>query len=168
MPRWIDADRVTFKYGLGAEMIGMLQTLHTLGLDSTAPVSVKGVEVSPRDVVAAVLPDPATIGPRMEGKTCAGVFVTGLGKDGEPRSVYLYHVSDNADTMRDYGAQCVVWQTAVNPIVALELLARETWAGAGILGPEAFDAAPFLELLAAPKPEGYGSPWGMQERSGAR
>ena len=164
MPRWIDADRVTFKYGLGAEMIGMLQTLHTLGLDSTDPVSVKGVSVSPRDVVAAVLPDPATIGPRMEGKTCAGVFVTGLGVDGSPRSVYLYHVSDNADTMRDYGAQCVVWQTAVNPVVALELLASGVWAGAGILGPEAFDAVPFLELLAAPKPDGYGSPWGMEER----
>ena len=61
----VDADRVTFKYGLGEEMIGMLRTLHTLGLDSTDPVDVKGVRVSPRDVVAAVLPDPATIGPRM-------------------------------------------------------------------------------------------------------
>ena len=168
MPRWVDADRVTFKYGLGEEMIGILRTLHTLGLDSTEKVRVKGVEVSPRDVVAAVLPDPATIGPRMEGKTCAGLFVTGIGKggdkDGLRRSVYLSHVSDNADTMRDYGAQCVVWQTAVNPIVALELLARGTWAGAGIVGPEAFDAVPFLELLAAPKPQGYGSPWGMEER----
>ena len=168
MPRWLDADRVTFKYGLGEEMIGMLTMLHTLGLDSTDTIDVKGAQVSPRDVVAAVLPDPATIGPRMEGKTCAGVYVTGTGKggdkDGQPRAVYLYHVSDNADTMRDYGAQCVVWQTAVNPVVALELLANGTWAGAGILGPEAFDAVPFLELLAADKPAGYGSPWGMEER----
>jgi saccharopine dehydrogenase-like NADP-dependent oxidoreductase len=168
MPRWVDADRVTFKYGLGEEMITILRTLHTLGLDSTEKVDVRGVEVSPRDVVAAVLPDPATIGPRMEGKTCAGLYVTGIGKGGEKdglaRSVYLYHVSDNAETMRDYGAQCVVWQTAVNPVVALELLASGTWAGAGILGPEAFDAVPFLELLAAPKPQGYGSPWGMEER----
>ena len=115
-------------------------------------------------VVAAVLPDPATIGPRMEGKTCAGLFVTGTGKDGRPRRTYLYHVSDNADTMRDYDAQCVVWQTAVNPVVALELLAAGTWSGAGVLGPEAFDAVPFLDLLAAPKPEGYGSPWGLEDR----
>lgn len=71
MPRWLDADRVSFKYGLGAEMITMLKTLNTLGLDSTEPVDVKGVSVSPRDVVAAVLPDPASIGPRMEGKTCS-------------------------------------------------------------------------------------------------
>jgi saccharopine dehydrogenase-like NADP-dependent oxidoreductase len=164
MPRWLDAGRVTFKYGLGDELITILRTLHTLGLDSTDPVRVKGVEVSPRDVVAAVLPDPATIGPRMKGKTCAGVFVTGTGKDGQPRSTYLFHVSDNEETMAEYGAQCVVWQTAVNPVVALELLATGVWSGSGVLGPEAFDAKPFLDLLAAPKPVGYGSPWGMEDR----
>ena len=164
MPRWVKADKVTFKYGLGAEMIGILRTLNTLGLDRTDKVMVKGVEVSPRDVVAACLPDPVTIGPRMEGKTCAGLWVTGTGKDGQPRRTYLYHVSDNADMMRDYDAQCVVWQTAVNPVVALELLADGRWSGAGVLGPEAFDPVPFLELIAAPKPEGYGSPWGMEDR----
>ncbi|GAB3070729.1 saccharopine dehydrogenase family protein [Pedococcus soli] len=164
MPRWVDADKVTFKYGLGEELITILKTLRTLGLDRTDPVTVKGVQVSPRDVVAAVLPDPATIGPQMKGKTCAGLWVTGTGKDGQPRRTYLYHVSDNEDTMREYGAQCVVWQTAVNPVVALELLANGTWAGNGVLGPEAFDAVPFLELLKAPKPDGYGSPWGMEDR----
>jgi saccharopine dehydrogenase-like NADP-dependent oxidoreductase len=164
MPRWVDAKRVTFKYGLGDEFIGVLKTLNTLGLDRTEKVSVGGIQVSPRDVVAACLPDPATIGPQMTGKTCAGLWVTGKGKDGQPRSTYLYHVSDNEETMREYGAQCVVWQTAVNPVVALELLASGTWSGSGVLGPEAFDAVPFLELLAAPKPEGYGSPWGMEDR----
>ncbi|NHA67015.1 saccharopine dehydrogenase family protein [Phycicoccus flavus] len=164
MPRWVDARRVTFKYGLGEEMISVLRTLHTLGLDRTEPVDVGGVRVSPRDVVAAVLPDPLTIGPRMEGRTCAGLWVTGTGTDGAPRRTYLYHVVDNADSMRDYDSQCVVWQTALNPVVALELLATGTWAGTGVLGPEAFDAVPFLDLLAAPKPEGYGSPWGLEDR----
>ena len=107
------------------------------------------------------LPDPATLGDRMNGSTCAGVWVTGIGKDGQPREVYLYHVVDNDTTMLEYGVQCVVWQTAVNPVVALELLANGTWSGAGVLGPEAFDAQPFLDLLAG----GYGSPWGMQERT---
>ncbi|MEP7737200.1 saccharopine dehydrogenase C-terminal domain-containing protein [Nocardioides sp. 31GB23] len=158
MPRWVDCRRATFKYGLGEEMIGILKVLHQLGLDSTEKVSVKGVEVSPRDVVAAVLPDPASIGPRMTGKTCAGLWVTGRGTDGEPRSTYLYHVVDNEWTMREYGHQCVVWQTAVNPVVALELLATGVWSGAGVLGPEAFDAVPFLDLLVA-----YGSPWGIRE-----
>ncbi|OBE94786.1 ATP-binding protein, partial [Mycolicibacterium elephantis] len=123
MPRWVDCRRATFKYGLGEEFIGVLKTLHKLGLDRIEKVRVGPVEVSPRDVVAACLPDPATLGPRMRGKTCAGVWVTGTGKDGNPRSTYLYHVVDNEWSMAEYGHQCVVWQTAINPVVALELLA---------------------------------------------
>ncbi|MEJ1091434.1 saccharopine dehydrogenase family protein [Microbacterium istanbulense] len=164
MPRWTGAKRVTFKYGLGDEFIEVLKVLHKLGLDRTEKVTVKGVEVSPRDVVAAVLPDPATLGDKMSGKTCAGVWVRGTGKDGRPRSTYLYHVADNEQTMAEYGSQAVVWQTAINPVIALELLATGVWSGTGILGPEAFDARPFLDLLAAPAPAGYGSPWGMEEK----
>jgi saccharopine dehydrogenase (NAD+, L-lysine forming) len=165
MPRWLDARRVTFKYGLGAEFIDVLRTLHKIGLDRTDPVRVGDVRVSPRDVVAACLPDPATLGERMRGTTCAGVWVTGTGADGRPREVYLHHLVDNAWSMAEYGSQCVVWQTAVNPVVALELLARGTWRGTGVLGPEAFDAVPFLDLLAADAPAGYGSPWALQERT---
>ena len=164
MPRWLDAKRVTFKYGLGAEFIEVLKTLRKLGLDRTDPVDVKGTPVSPRDLVAACLPDPAGLGHAMHGSTCAGLWVTGTGKDGRPREVYLHHVVDNATTMAEYGAQCVVWQTAVNPVVALELLARGSWKGAGVLGPEAFAAVPFLELLT----EEYGSPWGLEEREPSR
>jgi saccharopine dehydrogenase-like NADP-dependent oxidoreductase len=162
MPRWIDANRVTFKYGLGAEFIGVLETLHKLGLDRTDPVRVGGATVSPRDVVAACLPDPATLGDKMTGVTCAGTWVTGTGTEGRPREVYLYHVVDNAWSMREYGSQAVVWQTAVNPVVALELIDAGTWSGAGVLGPEAFPAGPFLDLLSD-----YGSPWSMEERTPA-
>ncbi|MFD7439319.1 saccharopine dehydrogenase family protein [Streptomyces sp. NPDC059861] len=162
VPRWIEARRVTFKYGLGTEFIDTLKTLHLLGLDRTEPVTVPGPEgavaVSPRDVVAACLPDPATLGERMRGKTCAGTLVRGL-KDGKRREVYLYHVVDNEWSMAEYGCQAVVWQTAVNPVVALELLASGTWTGKGVLGPEAFPARPFLDLLTE-----YGSPWGMREQ----
>ncbi|MFE9203792.1 saccharopine dehydrogenase family protein [Micromonospora sp. NPDC007230] len=158
IPRWVKAKRVTFKYGLGDEFIEVLKTLHKLGLDSTRPVSVRGVEVAPRDVVAACLPDPATLGDRMRGKTCAGTYVTGTGVDGRPRRVYLYHVVDNEWSMKEYGHQAVVWQTAINPVVALELLATGAWSGTGVLGPEALPPRPFLDLLT-----GYGSPWGMEE-----
>ena len=158
VPRWIDCRRVTFKYGLGDEFIEVLRTLHKLGLDSKEQIPVKGVEVAPRDVVAAALPNPATLGDRMTGKTCAGALVTGVGKDGAPRKAYLYHVADNETTMREYGAQAVVWQTAINPVVALELLANGTWKGAGVLGPEAFTPTPFLEKLAE-----YGAPHGLLE-----
>ncbi|MFJ9663409.1 saccharopine dehydrogenase family protein [Streptomyces sp. NPDC101219] len=162
IPRWVDTGRVTFKYGLGREFIDTLKTLHLLGLDSTEPVTVPGpdgpVAVSPRDVVAACLPDPATLGERMHGKTCAGTWVRGV-RDGAPREVYLYHVVDNQWSMAEYGSQAVVWQTAVNPVVALELLATGAWSGTGVLGPEAFPARPFLDLLTE-----YGSPWGLREQ----
>lgn len=162
VPRWVGAERVTFKYGLGGEFIETLKTLHRLGLDRTEAVTVPGpdgpVAVSPRDVVAACLPDPATLGDRMRGKTCAGTWVRGT-KDGAPREVYLYHVVDNEWSMAEYGSQAVVWQTAVNPVVALELLATGAWSGTGVLGPETFPARPFLDLLTE-----YGSPWGVREQ----
>ncbi len=158
IPRWVDCNRVTFKYGLGDEFIEVLRTLRKLGLDSKEKIRVKDVEVAPRDVVAATLPDPATLGERMIGKTCAGTLVTGLGKDGNPRKTYLYHVVDNEWSMREYGSQAVVWQTAINPVIALELLADGAWKGTGVLGPEAFPAQPFLDKLAE-----YGSPHGVLE-----
>jgi saccharopine dehydrogenase-like NADP-dependent oxidoreductase len=116
------------------------------------------VKVAPRDVVAAALPDPATLGERMTGRTCAGTWVRGTGADGQPRSTYLYHVVDNENTMREYGSQAVVWQTAVNPVVALELLDEGVWKGTGVLGPEAFPPKPFLDRIAE-----LGSPHGMIE-----
>jgi saccharopine dehydrogenase-like NADP-dependent oxidoreductase len=162
MPRWVDAGRVTFKYGLGEEFIGVLKTIHKLGLDSTAPVQVGTAAVSPRDVIAACLPDPAGLGELMSGLTCAGTWVTGTGKDGSPREVYLHHVVDNTWSMAEYGSQAVVWQTAINPVVALELLDSGIWSGSGVLGPEALPAEPFLELL-----NSHGAPWACEERTPA-
>ena len=162
VPRSVDARRVTFKYGLGAEFVEVLRVLHKVGLDRTDPVTVPGGTVSPRDVVAACLPDPATLGDRMRGRTCAGTRVTGVGVDGLPRDVYLYHIVDNEWSMREHGSQAVVWQTAVNPVVALELVDSGAWTGSGVLGPEAFDAVPFLDLLAQ-----YGALWAMREHPAA-
>jgi saccharopine dehydrogenase-like NADP-dependent oxidoreductase len=159
IPRWVDCNRITFKYGLGDEFIEVLQVLNKVGLDRTATVSVRGQDVSPRDVVAACLPDPAGLGDRMRGRTCAGTWVTGTGTDGRPREVYLYHLADNEETMARDRSQAVVWQTAINPVIALELLASGAWSGVGVLGPEALPAAPFLDLLVD-----HGSPWGMEER----
>jgi saccharopine dehydrogenase (NAD+, L-lysine forming) len=156
IPRVIDVGRVTFKYGLGEDFIDMLEMIHKIGLDTTKKVRVGDALVSPRDVLAASLPDPAKLGDRMHGKTCAGTWVRGLDLAGHASEVYLHHVVDNADSMRDYGCQAVVWQTAINPVIALELLSRGAWSGAGVLGPEAFDAVPYLDLLAA-----YGSPHGV-------
>lgn len=166
LPRTMNVGRVSFKYGLGTDFINVLKTLHRLGLDATRPVRVRSaqgpVEVAPRDVVVSVLPDPATIGPRMTGKTCAGVLVTGKSKDGTPRATYIYHVADNAETMAEIEAQAVVAQTAFNPVIALELISQGIWQGVGVMGPEEFDPKPFLDLMSSST--GYQEKWVSQER----
>ncbi len=157
IPRWVKARRVTFKYGLGDEFISVLKTLHMLGLDSKSKVKVKGVEVAPRDVVAACLPDPAHLGDRMHGKTCAGTWVKGR-KDGRPREVYLYQVADNAQCMRRWGCQAVVAQTAFSAVIGWDLIEHGQWKGTGVLGPEAFNPVPFMDKMAE-----YGFPYEIKE-----
>lgn len=157
MPRWVKAKRATFKYGLGDQFIGVLKTLHMLGLDNKEKINVKGVQVAPRDVVAACLPDPAYLGEKMSGKTCAGTWVKGK-KDGKPREVYLYQVADNAECMQEWGCQAVVAQTAFSAVIAMDLLNHGVWKGVGVLGPEAFPPDPFMEKMAE-----YGFPYGLKE-----
>ncbi|HET6594586.1 MAG TPA: saccharopine dehydrogenase C-terminal domain-containing protein [Anaerolineales bacterium] len=160
VPRWIRAKRVTFKYGLGEQFIQVLKTLHMLGLDHKEKINVKGVQVAPRDVVAACLPDPAHLGEKMHGKTCAGTWVKGW-KDGQPREVYIYQVADNQECMEKWGCQAVVMQTAFSPVIAMELLEHGIWKGSGVVGPEAFDAIPFMQRMAE-----YGFPYKIREMSG--
>lgn len=163
VPRWVNAKRVTFKYGLGDQFISVLKTLHMLGLDNKNKISVKGVQMAPRDVVAACLPDPAHLGEKMHGKTCAGTWIKGW-KDGRTREVYLYQVADNQECMAKWGCQAVVAQTAFSAVIAMDLLEHGQWKGTGVLGPEAFDPNPFMDKMAE-----YGFPYGIREmtREGA-
>jgi saccharopine dehydrogenase-like NADP-dependent oxidoreductase len=158
VPRVIDCRKVTFKYALGADFIAILKTLHRLGLDSTKPISVKGVEVAPRDVVAALTPDPATVGDRMFGRAIVGTWVLGR-KDGQPREVYLYQKTVGEDCWRDLGLQAVGWQTGFNPVIAMEMLSSGAWSGTGVHGPEAFPAQPYLAAMTA-----HGIHWALEER----
>ena len=157
VPRWVKTKRATFKYGLGDQFIGVLKTLHMLGLDNKEKINVKGIQVAPRDVVAACLPDPAHLGDKMKGKTCAGTYVKGT-KDGKKREVYLYQVADNEDCMKAWGCQAVVAQTAFSAVIAMDLLKHGIWKGEGVLGPEAFPPDPFMEKMAD-----YGFPYGIKE-----
>lgn len=146
MPRVLDVRRVTFKYALGAEFIGALKVIHAVGLDRTDPITVDGQEVRPRNVLAALLPDPATLGANMIGRAMVGTHVTGL-KEGRPREIFSYQVADAQETLERYGLQLVAWQTGFNPVVAMELLAEGLWKGTGVLSAESFDPDPYLAIL---------------------
>jgi len=157
IPRWIKCNRVTFKYGLGEKFINVIKMLQMLRLDSQEPVNVKGIQVVPRDVVIACLPDPAHLGERMKGKTCVGTWVKGI-KDGKHRQIYIYQATDNSESMQKTGCQAVSLQTGIGPVIAMELLANGIWKGRGVIGPEALDPDPFLALMPI-----YNFPFGIVE-----
>jgi saccharopine dehydrogenase-like NADP-dependent oxidoreductase len=146
IPRVLDVRRVTFKYALGAEFIGALKVLHAIGLDRTDEIEVDGQLVRPRNVVSALVPDPATLGDNMVGKVIVGTHITGL-KDGRPREVFSYQMCDAADTVSRFGLQPVAWQAGFNPVVAMELLSEGSWQGTGVMTAESFDPDPYLAIL---------------------
>ena len=146
IPRVLDARRVTFKYALGEEFIGALKVLHAIGLDRTDPIEVDGQQVIPRNVVAALVPEPASLGDSMTGRAIVGTHVTGL-KDGKPREVFSYQMCDAQDIMARYGLQPVGFQAGFNPVVAMELLAEGAWQGSGVRSAESFDPDPYLAIL---------------------
>jgi saccharopine dehydrogenase-like NADP-dependent oxidoreductase len=162
IPQKVKAKKVSFKYGLGNDFIEKLKTIHALGLSNKQKVNYRGMEIAPRDFLASLLPDPATIGPVMHGKTCAGAHVAGLNKEGKPYACYIYNVVDNEWSMKNYGDQAVVWQTAINPVMAMELIANGTWKPAGVVGPEWLEPKPFLDLI-----ESYGSSWHIRDEDPA-
>jgi saccharopine dehydrogenase (NAD+, L-lysine forming) len=157
IPRWIKCNRVTFKYGLGEKFINVIKVIKMLGLHSPDPVNVKGIQIAPRDVLVACLPDPAYLGDRMTGKTCVGTWVKGT-KDGKPRQIYLYQATDNAESMAKTGCQAVALQTGIGPVIVMELLEKGIWKGKGVLSPEAFDPDPFLALMSE-----FDFPYGLIE-----
>lgn len=157
IPRYIPCKRVTFKYGLDETFLNVMKSIKMLGLHGTKPITVRGQQVVPVDVVAALVPDPAVLGDKMRGKTCVGTEVTGL-KSGKKRRVFLYQSTDNESSMEKYGLQAVSVQTGIPPVIAMELIAEGKWNGQGVFGPEAFDAVPFLEKM-----QSFDFPYGMVE-----
>jgi len=146
LPRYMGdaAKRMSFKYGLGRDFITMLKNLRALRLDDKDG-KVKGTNLSPRDVVGMVAPSPVEVADKLKGKCCVGTLVTGV-KDGLERKVFIYQTSDNEELMKRIGCGCVVGQTAYNPVIAFELLAKGKWQGKGVLGPECFNPDDYIKL----------------------
>jgi len=159
VPRVIDCKRVTFKFGVPREMRALLLDLQLCGMDdATRKIKVGESEITPRDFLVKVVPDPLELAKKMIGKGCAGTWVTGK-KDGLRRSVYLYQVADNQECYEKYGTNSVVSQTAFGPVIMLELIAKGIWKLNGVHGPESFDPDPFIERM-----EKYEFPGGLQEK----
>ena len=162
VPRVIDCNRVTFKYGVPLDFRNMLLHLESVGMaEAKAKIKVGDAEIAPRDFLVKVIPSPIESSNSMTGKGCAGTWVTGT-KDGLRRSVYLYQVADNQECLAKYGTNSVVAQTAVMPVIMLELISKGIWDLKGVHGPESFDPDPAVERLAK-----YEFPAGLREMDSA-
>lgn len=144
--RYPQAD-VRFWMGFGAHYINVFTVLKSLGLLSEQPVTTaEGLEVVPLKVVKAVLPDPASLAPDYEGKTCIGDLVKGR-RDGVEGEVFIYNVADHKAAYEEVGSQGISYTAGVPPVAAAILIARGTWDVKRMVNVEDLPARPFLELL---------------------
>lgn len=144
--RYKDAD-VRFWMGFGEHYINVFTVLQNLGLLSEQPVkTAEGLEVVPLKLVKAVLPDPASLAPDYEGKTCIGDLVKGT-QNGQPGEVFIYNVADHKDAWNEVGSQGISYTAGVPPVAAAILVARGTWDVKRMANVEDLPARPFLELL---------------------
>ncbi|WP_294924219.1 saccharopine dehydrogenase family protein [uncultured Paracoccus sp.] len=144
--RYPDSD-VRFWMGFGDHYINVFTVLNSLGLLSEQPVTTaEGLEVVPLKLVKAVLPDPASLAPDYQGKTCIGDLVKGT-KDGKPGEVFIYNTADHKDAYNEVGSQGISYTAGVPPVAAAILIARGEWDVKKMVNVEDLPARPFLELL---------------------
>lgn len=149
MPRYLEKyglKKCSYKIALDDNLTNALRVIQSLGLRSLEPINLGGVEIRPRDVVAAVAPQPIDIGDEMIGKMCVGIHCIGI-KDGKRREVFMYQPLDNQESMKRWGMQAVVAQTGFGAAIGIELIGREIWTGKGVHSAEAFDPIPYLQIM---------------------
>ncbi|MDX0798243.1 saccharopine dehydrogenase [Sinorhizobium medicae] len=143
----MDGADVRFWMGFGDHYINVFTVLKNLGLLSEQPVkTAEGLEVVPLKVVKAVLPDPASLVPGYEGKTCIGDFVKGF-KDGKEREVFIYNVADHKQAFEEVGSQGISYTAGVPPVAAAMLIASGEWDVKQMANVEELPPRPFLDLL---------------------
>ena len=135
-----------FKIGLGDEYVDAIKTIGKLGLDSPNKVNVKGVQVSPRDVVAAVLPDPATLGDRAKGDLAHGTITKGV-KDGKEEGYYIYTSMNHQDCWNKYEHSATAYTVGAPLAIGAILLARGKIGQKGVFPPEMLDPQPVIDML---------------------
>ena len=144
--RYPQAD-LRFWMGFGEHYINVFTVLNNLGLLSEQPVrTAEGLEVVPLKVVKAVLPDPSSLAPGYQGKTCIGDLVKGT-RDGQPAEVFIYNVADHEEAYAEVGSQGISYTAGVPPVAAALLIADGTWDTGTMVNVESLDPVPFLRLM---------------------
>ncbi len=145
--------RIRFFMTFGQSYLTHMKCLENVGLLSTAPIMFEGQKIVPIQFLKALLPDPASLGPRTKGKTNIGCMFKGK-KDGQERTYYIYNICDHEESYREVGSQAIAYTTGVPAMVGAKMLLTGTWTGAGVFNLEELDPDPFLKELSL-----NGLPW---------
>ncbi|MGQ4878171.1 saccharopine dehydrogenase family protein [Billgrantia sp. LNSP4103-1] len=150
-------ERIRFWMTFSERYITHLKVLENVGMTSIEPIEVNGCEISPLQFLKAVLPDPASLGPRTKGKTNIGIIADGI-KDGKRRKVYIYNICDHEESYREVKSQAISYTTGVPAVTGAMLMLEGIWKGAGVFNVEQLDPDPFMARIGD-----MGLPWQMVE-----
>ncbi len=145
--------RIRFFMTFGQSYLTHLKCLENVGMTSIKPIVYEGKEIIPLQFLKAVLPDPASLGPRTVGKTNIGCIFRGI-KDGKPKTYYLYNICDHQECYREVGSQAISYTTGVPAMIGTMLVLNGQWKKPGVFNMEQFDPDPFMEAL-----NRWGLPW---------
>ena len=145
--------RIRFFMTFGQSYLTHLKCLENVGMTSIEPIMYEGKEIVPLQFLKAVLPDPASLGPRTVGKTNIGCIFQGK-KDGKEKKYYLYNICDHQECYKEVGSQAISYTTGVPAMIGAMLVMNGTWQKPGVYNIEEFDPDPFMDAL-----NKWGLPW---------
>ncbi len=145
--------RIRFFMTFGQSYLTHLRCLENVGMTSIEPINYNGMEIVPLQFLKAVLPDPASLGPRTVGKTNIGCIFRGV-KDGKEKNYYLYNICDHQECYREVGSQAISYTTGVPAMIGAMLVMNGTWFKPGVFNIEELDPDPFMDAL-----NKWGLPW---------
>ena len=149
--------RIRFFMTFGQSYLTHMKCLENVGMLSTEPIEYEEKQIVPIQFLKALLPDPASLGPRTVGKTNIGCIFHGK-KDGKEKTIYIYNVCDHQACYREVGSQAISYTTGVPAMIGAMMLVTGAWSGAGVFNIEEFDPDPYMEAL-----NKWGLPWVVEE-----
>ena len=149
--------RIRFFMTFGQSYLTHMKCLENVGMLSTTPIEFNGQEIVPIQFLKALLPDPASLGPRTVGKTNIGCIFTGV-KDGKEKTIYIYNVCDHQECYKELGSQAISYTTGVPAMIGTALVISGIWNKRGTLTTDEFDPDPYMDMLTQ-----YGLPWVVEE-----
>ena len=145
--------RIRFWMTFSESYLTHLKVLENVGMTSIEPIEFEGKQIVPLQFLKAVLPDPASLGPRTKGKTNIGCIFTGV-KDGQEKKYYVYNVCDHQACYAEVGSQAISYTTGVPAMIGAMMVLTGKWNKPGVYNVEEFDPDPFMEAL-----NKFGLPW---------